>query len=63
MKVKELVNYCYDTIIIYRCLDLDNGAFKDLFKGIKEEIPHGLLELQVRNFGAKKVGVVEIEVV
>ena len=59
MKVKELVSCCYDTIIIYKSLKED---FIDLYNGKKEKISEDLLNLNVRCFGAKKYGVLEIEV-
>ena len=62
MKVKDLVNCCYDTIIIYKSIDTNDDDFEDLFKGVKENIPNDLLELEVRCFGAKKCGVVDIEI-
>ena len=62
MKVKDLVSCCYDTIIIYRNIDDEMMEFEDLYKGEKKNIPDELLRLDVRNFGAKKRGVIEIEV-
>lgn len=59
MTVKELVKCCYDTIIIYRSLNED---FEDLYNGKKYKIPADLLELNVKCFGAKKSGVLEIEI-
>ena len=59
MTVKELVKCCYDTIIIYRLLNED---FEDLYKGKKEDLPKYLLESDVKCFGAKKSGVLEIEI-
>ena len=62
MKVRDLVSCCYDTIIIYRNIDDEMMEFEDLYKGEKKNIPDDLLKLDVRNFGAKKCGVIEIEV-
>ena len=62
MKVTELVSCCYDTIIIYKPVDTNDEGFEDLYKGMKENIPNDLLELDVRCFGAKKYRVTEIEV-
>lgn len=45
MKVKDLVSYCYDTIIIYKSVDKNYDEFKDLYKGMGENIPDNLLEL------------------
>ncbi len=64
MTVKELVNCCYDTVIIYAPYDDDDEMldFKDLYKGDKDNIPSNLLELPVRHFGAKRRGVIDISV-
>ena len=59
MKVKELVNCCYDTIIIYKSVNED---FEDLYIGKREKIPVDLLKSNVRWFGAKKSGVLDIEI-
>lgn len=62
MKVKDLVSYCYDTIIIYTSFDDEMLDYKDLYKGNKGNIPKELLELTVHCFGAKREGVIDIEV-
>ena len=59
MKVKELISCCYDTIIIYKSVNED---FEDLYIGKREKIPADLLKSNVRCFGAKKSGVLEIEI-
>lgn len=63
MTVKELTERCYETIIIYTNLDDDYTEFKDLFKGKKEDIPRDLLNKEVRCFGAKRKGVIEISII
>ena len=62
MKVRDLVSFCYDTIIIYKSVDKEYECFEDLYKGKRENIDGDLLELEVGCFGAKKYGVTEIEV-
>lgn len=62
MTVKELTNRFYDTIIIYTSLDDDYTEFKDLYKGTKENIPSDLLNKEVRFFGAKEQGVIDISI-
>ena len=62
MKVKDLVRFCYDTIIIYKSVDTNYEEFVDLYKGMRENISDDLLVLDVICFGAKKYGVTEIEV-
>lgn len=62
MKVKELVSCCYDKIIIYASYDDEMMDFKDLYKGDKDNIPGDLLELDVKCFGAKRKGFIDISV-
>lgn len=62
MTVKSLTDRYYDTIIIYTNLDDDYTEFKDLYKGLKENIPSDLLNKEVQCFGAKTEGVIEISV-
>ena len=62
MTVKELTERCYETIIIYINLDDDYIEFKDLYKGSTEKIPKDLLNKEVRCFGAKRKGVIEISI-
>lgn len=62
MTVKSLTDRCYETIIIYTNLDDDYTEFKDLYKGEKENIPRDLLNKEVRFFGAKRKGVIEISI-
>lgn len=63
MKVKDLVSCCHDLIIIYRPLDTNYEEFEDLYNGNRKNIPDDLLDLDVMCFGAKKYGVIEIQVI
>lgn len=60
MKVSELVEHCYDIIIIYK--QVSELEFEDLYKGKKENIPAELMESNVNCFGAKRYCVTEIEI-
>lgn len=62
MTVKEICSNCYDTIIIYANCDDDMLDFVDLYKGSKENIPKDLLNKEVRCFGAKRKGVIDISI-
>ena len=62
MTVRELTERCYETIIIYASFDNDYLEFNDLFKGEKEDIPKDLLNKEVRCFGAKRKGVIDISI-
>lgn len=62
MTVKELVNKCYDTICIYKPYDDEMLEFIDLYKGDKEHIPYDLLNCEVRCFGAKRKGIIDISI-
>ena len=63
MTVRELVSCCYDKIIIYTPCDDEMLDFKDLYKGDRDNIPSGLLDLTVRCYGAKRKGVIDISVI
>jgi len=63
MTVGELIECCYDKIIIYTTIEnktSPNEMFKDLYKGEKDKIPNNLLDKPVQCFGARRVDVIEI---
>lgn len=62
MTVNELTERCYETIIIYTAIDKEYLEYKDLFKGKKENIPKYLSGKEVKCFGAKRKGIIEISV-
>lgn len=62
MTVKDLIKCCYDKIIIYTNIDDEFLDYKDLYNGDKDNIPSELLDLQVRCYGAKRKGVIDISV-
>ena len=63
MTVRQLVSCCYETIIIYAPYNDEMLDFKDLYKGDKYNIPSSLLDLEVRCYGAKRKGVIDISVI
>ena len=62
MLVKDLIKFCYDTVVIYSPYDDEILDFKDLYKGNKDNIPSNLLESPVRCFGAKRKGIIDISI-
>lgn len=62
MTVKELVSKCYDTICIYKSCDDGMLDYIDLYKGDKEHIPYDLLNSDVKCFGAKRKGIIDISI-
>lgn len=59
MKVEELTNIIFDKIVIYRS---KNGDYKDIYKGEKDNIPSNILAMNVRAIGAKRRGIVDVQV-
>lgn len=51
----------YDDVIIYKQVD-EFGKYEDVFKGVKSEIPVNILEMEVGVIGAKRKGILDIEV-
>lgn len=56
MKIKDLINVIFDDVIIYKSKD------EDFYKGDKDSIPSLLLEKKVKSVGAKRKGIVDIEI-
>ena len=59
MNVKELISVIFDDVIIYKAKDDD---FEDIYKGDKDSIPSNILEMKVNIVGAKRKGVIDIQV-
>lgn len=59
MIVKELISVVYDEVIIYK---EKNDNFEDIYKGDKYNIPSNILEMKVKIVGAKRKGIVDIQV-
>lgn len=61
LKVKDLKDLIFDKIVIYRT-DKIYDDFIDLYKGEVEGIPCDILSLTVHSIGAKRKGILDIEV-
>lgn len=59
MKVCELVSKTTDRIIVYKD---DADDFIDIFVGKKEDISTEILDMEVKVFGCKRKGVLDIQV-
>ena len=62
MTVKELTERYYDKVIIYTENEFDMFDYVDLYRGLAEDIPDSILNMEVKNFGAKKYKVIDISV-
>lgn len=52
MKVRDLKGYIFDKVVLYKS---DTDDFVDVYKGhIDNDTPQIVLDLEVRNIGAKK---------
>lgn len=61
MKLKELIKVVYDQVVIYRQGD-ETGEYEDIYKGEGYQIPRNILEMEVGIIGAKRKGILDIEV-
>lgn len=60
MKVRDLKDYIWDKVVLYKS-EVDD--FLDVYKGyINNDTPQGVLDLEVRSIGAKRKGIVDIRV-
>lgn len=57
MLVKDLSRYIFDKVEIYKD---SNQGFETLFHGEFKDIQLKILELEVRDIGAKRKGIVDI---
>ena len=62
MKVKDLIGYAFDKIIIYKEVGECMGDYIDLYKGRIDRCTQELLEMEVKTIGAKKTGILDIRV-
>jgi hypothetical protein len=60
MKIKDLSNVIFEKVTIYKFIG--DGCFEDIYKGNMESIPLNILEMKVRIIGAKRKGVIDIQV-
>jgi len=59
VKVKDLVNYLADTVVVYK---ENNNEFSDIFKGNSKDFLKNILEMEVKNIGGKRKGVLDLQV-
>lgn len=59
MKVRYLVAFIFDNVSICK---RNKDGFDTLYEGIYSEIPNEFLDMEVRIIGAKRKGIVDIEV-
>ena len=62
MRVRDLKNYIFDEVILYRENPEVDGEYIDFHKGFICTSPTSILNLEVRTIGAKRKGVVDIRV-
>lgn len=62
MKVGDLKNYIFDEVVLYRKNPKVEGEYIDIHNGFICTSPISILNLRVRTIGAKRKGVVDIEV-
>ena len=60
MKVADVAKYIYDKVVIYRNVEV--LEFEDLYKGYIDDAPEKIKKMVVCSIGAKRKGVVDIEV-
>ena len=60
MILKDLLPHIVDNVCIY--IQLENGEFEDLFIGKLDYAPSQLLGKNVRLIGAKRKGVLDIQI-
>lgn len=60
MKLREYITVIFDKVIIYE--EIGNGEFHDIYKGEKSNIPYNILEMEVRNIGAKREGILDVQI-
>ena len=60
MKLKEIKSIIFDEICLYK--ELDSGMYEDIWKGKPEYIPNELIDYTIRIIGAKRKGVLDIEI-
>lgn len=60
MKVTDVAKYIFDKVVIYRNVEV--LEFEDLYKGYIDDAPEEIRKMTVCSIGAKRKGVVDIEV-
>lgn len=59
MKVREIAKLIPDQIILYKKIS-DNMEFANLYKGEASGIPGSVADMEVKNIGAARKGIVDI---
>ena len=68
MKLKELLPYAMDNVCIYKDVtdtnnsDTDYPEYEDLYQGKLSDAPDELLDSELAVFGAKKKGMLDIQI-
>lgn len=63
VKISDLKNYIHDKVCVYRENNMTiGGDYVDIYKGFIQEAPFHILDMEVRNIGAKRKGIVDIRV-
>lgn len=64
MKLKEIQSKIYDDVCLYKENKQNQGCcnYKDLWRGKSQDIPQGFLDYTVRIIGAKRKGILDIEI-
>ena len=60
MKIKELACYAYDKVSIYE--EKGEGEFTDIYNGDVAQVPKEFLEMEIKVIGAKRKGILDIQV-
>ena len=60
MKLKEITSIIFEEICLYK--KSDSGIYEDIWEGKPEYIPNELLDYTIRIIGAKRKGVLDIEI-
>lgn len=62
MRIGDLKNYIFDEVVVYRENPEIDGEYIDIYKGFICTSPALILNLEVRNIGAKRKGILDIRV-
>lgn len=60
MKLKEIKSIIFEKVCLYK--KIDSGIYEDIWEGKPECIPNELLDYTIRIIGAKRKGVLDIEI-
>ena len=60
MKISELIYFVYDKVFIYK--EKGEGEFINLYIGGPPQVPKEFLEMEIKTIGAKRKGILDIQV-